>query len=235
MSISIDTTFDVYSDTPKGKDPDAYSRTLRLYHQKLWSRRLPNGRHLNLTIDEPKAYLFSSADWGEVYLSSDSIGHTYRYVKAMAPIVSSLKIDEIQQFFSICSTIGAYLIFPSKKIDNLQTINGARGTNYKIKDRFDLTLECIRRHYDNQNSPLSAVLARYAFFFDLFIDFKGYLNFFLLQDLVENDGSSIRFFLPFDHFQTSPLPANESDYRTYRDRLTAFIVARNERISANFN
>ena len=36
--------FDVYSDTPKGKDPDSFSPTLRKYHYILWSKCLPNGK-----------------------------------------------------------------------------------------------------------------------------------------------------------------------------------------------
>jgi len=40
---SIDINFNVFSDTPKGKDPDSYSPRLRMYHQKLWSKKLPNG------------------------------------------------------------------------------------------------------------------------------------------------------------------------------------------------
>jgi len=32
----------------------------------------------------------------------------------------------------------------------------------QIKDRFDLTLECIRRHYVGQANPLGNALAVYA-------------------------------------------------------------------------
>ena len=40
---TIDINFDVYSDTPEGKDPDSFSPTLRKYHKILWSKSLPNG------------------------------------------------------------------------------------------------------------------------------------------------------------------------------------------------
>ena len=62
-----------------------------------------------------------------------------------------------------------------------------------IRDRFDLTLECIRRHYFSERSPLSDVLARYEDFLCLFGSFKGYVEFFLLQDLVSPDYSAVRF------------------------------------------
>ncbi|WP_113903400.1 DUF6994 family protein [Brevibacterium celere] len=39
------------------------------------------------------------------------------------------------------------------------TINGARGLHPRIVDRFDLTLECIRRHYRGEPSPLADLVA----------------------------------------------------------------------------
>ena len=48
--MNIDINFNFYSDTPKGKDPDTYSETLRKYHQFLWSKSLPNGSIFNLDI-----------------------------------------------------------------------------------------------------------------------------------------------------------------------------------------
>ena len=89
------------------------------------------------------------------------------------------------------------------------TINGARGVNHKIQDRFDLTLECIRRLYLNQQSPLTDVLERNANFFKLFSDFKGYVDYFLLQDLVEGDYEAIKFWSSFDNFETAALPKDK--------------------------
>ena len=44
----IDIKFNFYSDTPSGKDPDSYSPTLRKYHQRLWSKNLPDGSIFSL-------------------------------------------------------------------------------------------------------------------------------------------------------------------------------------------
>ena len=41
----IDTSFDFRTDA-SGKDPDAYSPTLRQYHRLLWSKPLPSGAAL---------------------------------------------------------------------------------------------------------------------------------------------------------------------------------------------
>ena len=77
-------------------------------------------------------------------------------------------------------TIGGEMIFPK----HTNSINQTRGTNPQICDRFDLTLECIRRYYRGEDSPLFSVLSTDKNFFDLFIDFKGFVDFFMLQDLV---------------------------------------------------
>ena len=57
MSNLIDTNFRFRSDTPSGKDLDAFSPTLRRYHKLLWSKPLPNGFDFNLTDTTTKVYL----------------------------------------------------------------------------------------------------------------------------------------------------------------------------------
>lgn len=230
MEVTIDTAFDAYSDTPVGRDPDSHSPTLRRYHQKLWSKPLPNGDRFTLSADKPKAYLRHNSALGEFSLSSDAIGHTYRYVKAMAPVIEQVPIEELEEFYSVCSTIGAYIVFPSQRIDAKPTINGARGMHWKIRDRFDLTLECIRRHYGSEESPLSETLERYRHFFDLFGSFEGYTQFFLLDDLVSPSGREVNFFIPLRGFDAPALPDRLEDYLAYKEALTNFVKARNLRI-----
>ena len=50
------------------------------------------------------------------------------------------------------------------------------------------------RYYRHQDSPLAPALGRYAGFFALFEDFQGYVDFFLLQDLLSSDYEAVRFF-----------------------------------------
>ena len=219
----------MFSDTPTGKDPDSYSSTLRNYHKILWSKPLPNGSIFDLD-DKTPMLLHHKSELGEFFLSSDSIGHTYSRIQSMSDIVSKVPSEEIDSFFSLCSTIGGYIIYPSKRVDNQMTINGARGTNGKIKDRFDLTLECIRLHYINNESPLSDTLDRYTSFLKLFDNFQGYIDFFLLQDLVTKDYSSIKYLIPFNSFENSPLPKDVDEYMLYKKNMTDFVTARNQRI-----
>ena len=227
--MNIDINFNVYSDTPKGKDPDSYSPTLRNYHKNLWSKKLPNGSLFKLNETIPMR-LHHKSELGEFVLSSDSIANTYSRVKSSYNIIKNIKADEIEKFVSLCSTIGGYIIFPSERINNQMTINGARGINKKIRDRFDLTLECIRRYYREEDNPLNETLKRYSSFFKLFVNFQGYVDFFLLQDLVDNNYSEIKYFIPFKSFEESPLPDDTNHYKLYKENLSIFVVSRNERI-----
>jgi hypothetical protein len=121
------------------------------------------------------------------------------------------------------------MVFPGNQIDRKWTINQARGCLRSISDRFDLTVECIRRQYADEESPLSATLDRYSDFFRLFREFRGYTDFFLLEDLVDAD-LTVRFFMPFDDFRGSAVPKDVDTYREFRHRSMDFIQARNERI-----
>lgn len=135
----------------------------------------------------------------------------------------------VNELFDTGSTIGAYTIFPNNRINGNHTINQARGVNSLIDDRFDLTLECIRLFYMRQKSPLYDTLMRYKTFFDLFDNFIGYITFFLLQDLID-ENNKIRFYLPFNEFNTPPMFSNVDEYLTYKKGVMDFIKSRNTRI-----
>lgn len=225
----IDTSFDFRSDAG-GKDPDSYSPTLRHYHRLLWSKPLPGGAVFDLDDTTRGAYLHHSSELGEFWLASDAVIATFTRWSRMQPIMEQMPSDEHEEFMRLSYTIGGMMLFPGNTIDGKQTINAARGFNASIADRIDLTLECIRRHYGNESSPLSPVLARYADFFRLFGDFRGYTDFFLLQDLVSVEALAVEFFMPFADFAPPAVPRDVDTYREYRKRSTEFINARNRRI-----
>ena len=215
-------------------DPDRNDPVLHNFHILLWSKQLPNGERFDLVSNGKAPFEFiHESEMGDFLLSSDSIGHTYsRGTHGKIPnFINEIPVEDIESFFGLCSTIGGYIVFPSRMIDRKHTINQSRGISPSIKDRFDLTLECIRRWYIGEGSPLSECIDRYADFFELFGDFKGYTEFFLLQDLVDEETGNIRFWLPFEEFGVSkPLPEDKSEYLEYRNNLSDFILARNARI-----
>ncbi len=225
--MKIDISFNVFTDA-NGGDPDSTSQTLRTYHRLLWSKRLPNGKYFELDMNKKGYYLCHNSELGNFHLGSDSITHSYRNQKRKQWLIKQIP-DEVNELFDAGSTIGAFILFPKNKIDNKFTINQARGVIGLIDDRFDLTLECIKLFYMGQESPLYSTLLRYNDFFDLFENFTNYVDFFLLNDLVDEKGN-IKFYLPFDHFKSKPTFQNVDDYLKYKNGVMDFIKARNKRI-----
>ena len=120
-------------------------------------------------------------------------------------------------------------------------MNQDRGTNPYISDRWDLTLECIKRYYgqpENDNrqcNPLWKTIKRSEEFFNLFVDFNGYIGFFFLQDFVDENGNVIRF-MP-DYFDGNgnftkkyPVPQTAGEYLQNIEAQKGIISKRNARI-----
>jgi len=167
-------------------------------------------------------------------MTSDTIAATYtlRQNPAVRRILAAFPEEDHAAFRAKAYTIAGFLIFPANTPGRTgRTINQDRGCDPRISDRIDLTLECIRRHYLGDPSPLASTLARYADFFALFGGFANYVEFFLLNDLVSHDASAVRVFLPLN-FDASGLPADADAYRAYRERLLEFLDARSLRIAA---
>ena len=102
--------------------------------------------------------------------------------------------------------------------------------NILIADRWDLTLECIRRHYAGEESPLTKVIEQDKAFYELFVDFKGYVDFFFLQDCVSEDYSSVNIWRGDASFRKSGLPETVEDYFKYLLKEHIFLDNRNRRI-----
>jgi len=232
----IDISYDFRNDL---KDPaldaDKYSAILRNYHKILWSKTLPDGNRFNFSNIKSNK-LYCKIDDIDYYFSSDSMIHTYsRGVYGKGNLIKSIQKEIVEAFLRYACTIGGYIIFPSNKINGLNTINQERGCSKYINDRFDLSLECIRCYYNNENSPLDKVLKRYNYFFKLFKSFKGYCEYFLLQDLVSDNYKTVKFFLPFKQFELNPGPNNINEYLFYKDTSIEFVINRNNRIKEYAN
>jgi hypothetical protein len=240
--MQIDTKYSFRKDTPYPKDIDTRSKCLQDYHYKLWNDKpLPNKDLFEIEkISKNGCLLFTGKNKEKNY-SSDTIFQSFRNFKSMKKTTEGFADVIDKKIMETDTTIGGYILFPSNKIDNKQTINSTRGFKYKwlIGDRFDLTIECIRRFYKDgyrsKNNPMLETLNRYKEFFDLFIDFKGYVEFFYLEDLVE-DYDKVKFFTDFKDFGlTSPFPKNKQEYFDYLTKMEKFIKKRNLRIDIHIN
>ena len=210
-----------------GADPDSKSKTLRLYCQLLWSKPLPNGEVMELEDGKSKFYL----RWKYFYFSNDSITASFRYYRNKA-FLEKVKNSVgnyhqyVESYLHKLYQIGGEVILPS----SVMGINQTRRFKSEIRDRWDLTLECIRRHYNGEDSPLKDVLDRNKSFFDLFVDFKGYVDFFFFQDCVDETYSKVNLWLETPLFIKNPIPKTVEDYREFINKEIDFVERRNRRI-----
>lgn len=158
----IDIEFDFRLGSKCG-DPDTDSQKLYEIHKFLWSKELPNGKTFSLEIK------------GDIYgrlllknnlimnMSSDRMCPHFdgKYSNKFDDWLNEIEREELKQKVR---TIGGHIIFPAHKKNGFK-INQARGVSRLICDRFDLTLECIRRFYLEEESPLSKTLTNYKDFF----------------------------------------------------------------------
>ncbi|MCL2558837.1 MAG: hypothetical protein FWE09_10215, partial [Treponema sp.] len=167
------------------EDPDSCSKELKNSHKHLWSKKLPNNLVLKLEIGTS---LYDYLHWNDMRFGSDTMSSTYCHTayKEIINLLPLIPNATLEKFRDIIYTIGNFIIFPK---GNGNSINQDRGSYFScIKDRFDLTLECIRLYYEKKENPLNSTLKRYCDFFDLFGNFDNYIKFFLLQDFIDKNG-----------------------------------------------
>ncbi|WP_413250214.1 DUF6994 family protein [Sinomonas flava] len=216
----IDVDYFFFADTPPDKDPDSHSPTLRRYHQLLWSKPLPDGRPFELHAGRARSpYLVYEADGARIVLGSDTIATRHR--RKLFRLYEQLPDEVNDAFLRRSYTICGFMVFPVSR----GSLNQNRGTHPRIQDRWDLTLEAIRRFYDGGPSPLASTMDRHAGFFELFGSFAGYIDHFVLGDFVDESGA-VRFLLPFDDFQGPVLPSDLPTYERYRQDSLALFEAR---------
>lgn len=220
---------------PVGGDADTFSLRLREDHQVLGSKALPTGGDFGLRADWYGFAVTRPEGLAHLRLSSDTIASThnnYRH-RRIDTLWASLSTVDQERYDRGFYTIGGFVVFPRHS----DSLNQRRGTDGRIDDRFDLTLECIRRYYQGitgkRQNPLGDVLSTDAAFFGLFgkgdAGFNAYVDFFHLGDLV-SDGQ-IRWFDDFEgdswDFVYSPLPQSIDAYTRYLDNVLRFVNDRN--------
>lgn len=233
---SIDTNLNLRTNIMglKNFDPDKDSKVLHDYHLRLWNRSFKGINVFHFIKKAKPPYFFN---WHDQKITSDSIITTFRNIKKSSKtqaLIQKIPIKTIMELSALGSTVGGFIIFPGTKYKNYLTINQARGLHPAIKDRFDITLECIRLFYDRETKsyPLKEILINNNKFFDIFDNFKDYVDFFLLQDLVDNDYKKVKFWLHFDSFYSqNPIPKNLDEYLTFIENEKSFVNERNLRIS----
>lgn len=142
------------------------------------------------------------------------------------------------------NTIGGFVVFPRYKNS---TINTRRGNyNGVINDRFDLTLECIRRAYQyndfyrKDNNPLFGISEEEKEFFRMFGSFENYIRFFCLDAWVNEDFTAVYDLMNDNKEETIPtedwistdniLPQTAKQWWTFYRNIMNRLNARNQQI-----
>lgn len=214
-----------------GSDPDSQSMMLRHYHCALWSKTLPNGEELKLYEGSSRFYLRRVGEERIMDLGSDSITVSFKWNQMLMKMVQDEVADYkrfMEDWMHRSYTIGGMMLFPAF----WWGINQSRGCHAHIKDRWDLTLECIRRYYNGESNALSKCFDRgwNKEFFDWFIDFKGFVDFFFLQDCVSEDYSEVKLWHTTSLDDKDPVPHDVKSYFALMKNQTEFLEKRNRRI-----
>lgn len=138
--------FDVRTDAG-GQDPDSHSRTLRRYHQLLWSKPLPHDTAFDLDADCITILISRILAQQRRHRP-----HLNRLGQARAPCrgYSAGPQPRDESLLQPWLHNGCLPGVPGADTSGRevqQPINQRRSTHPRIRDRFDLTLERIRRHY----------------------------------------------------------------------------------------
>lgn len=110
MVAVIDSDFDVRNHIPINKDPVKYSKNLKSYHKKLWSKPLPNGTEFSL---EEKGYLYHRPQFAEFHLDSDAITPSYKTAKSLSEIVA--QVPEVAVNYSFMALKFQHIPFPRRE------------------------------------------------------------------------------------------------------------------------
>ena len=251
-NINIESCEKIYSNAGL-PDPDSFSEILYDFYAELW-----NLNKLPFKVKKIwNGYAWELVGTGDynLRLGTDSIMSIYWHRIDMRKFIceliksknNDLKIF-IREYLQIANTIGGFVLFPR----HVQSINQRRGANSKIGDRFDLTLECIRRYYEeteksekdsNYNPLFGGVNTDYIKedkeFFELFgkgkAGFEKYTEFFCLNGSWVKNGQVLNLLNNqlLDEYDfgktTNPLPTENNWWTFYRNIMDR-LEARNQQI-----
>jgi hypothetical protein len=244
---TFDLSFDYETDMPARSkaDADCDSPRLRLDHELLWTKRLRSGVTFAPAAPRVRRHgylIWTDQSGAQHWYGSDAITHSFTNwgsPKALAQAKAELTEEQRERYLSPSYTIASSTIWPVRSNDR-PTINEARGfgpTGRVLRDRIDLTLECIRRHYEGADNPLASVLSAYGDFFAMFDGFAEFTTFFHFQDLITQDSSAVHSLMRPGQVLTQPdfereaTPSTVEEYVTYREATLDFITRRGNRMA----
>lgn len=206
-------------------------------------------KHIRFDIFDDKNDLVKT-----FYLTTDYIGaskNKAQFAEGKDKYIDSdlarLSLDEIVAFLNETRKLGGHIFLPTliqfpgnDKCEkrNVHTLNQAKGFN--LNDRFDLYLLDLNNYYINgkTSESMQPVFDYFSSWLDLFDDFKGYVDFFKLNDFVSDDYTQVINLLTGEYFdkgtkvtpEINVLPKDHDGYLAYAQNTVKIIKKRNELI-----
>lgn len=230
-------------------DPD--SKCYSLYEdltKKLFYKSFPNGYVIKKTEFKERMGKNENKYW-ELVMTVESIqgekkifglGADYIGASVNWALQSNIPQIDIKEFLKISRILGGHIFFPRWQISNnkkqILSLNVARGAEFIRKnkrrpgfyDRFDMFLFDLKNWYDGNLSQLQEEFDSNEVWLKLFIDFRGFINYFLLNDFVNNDFEVIdltnngNFIEQFESY----IPKNSENYSLYFENSNNIIINR---------
>ncbi len=210
-------------------DPCDDSLFLKKSIRKMFSRPLPNGQTMELEETS------SGFRWNDFRFGIDTVVPSFfstrnrNLSKAYALSETDFR-DSVSEYIRETDLLGAYTIYPVHANSLIQCIY----SNNRIRGRWDFVLECVRRHYSGEDSPLYDCMRRDRLFYDLFVDFNGFIDFFYLNDFINSDGT-VKMLLQTELFEMNPVPRNWDEYKKWFGTNIELVKKRNSRMERSLS
>lgn len=180
----------------EAQDPADFSAKLAQYQILLYTKPLPSGGFLKLRANKFNQVEAELPSGESILLTSMPLIHQACFEADNHELLSKLPQSQVDIMLRTLVTSGNYMLIPA------QPLNGYRlddfRKNPRIGNRIDLYLECVRRQYAGEPSPLDDILNPFKPWFELFLSFKQFVEFFYLGNLYDPKLKKIHFFKTFD-------------------------------------
>lgn len=248
IGINESKKFDFHIGNPKDtingkcyKDPDSNSKKLYEDMATIYSCKA-NDMNLGLSIKNKDYKLIiesSTCNFEKIgnNFTTDYIGPSRSRTGAKSTKVNASEYD-IGQVLRICRTIGGHIFWPSTRIEQKYTINQQRG-GYTLCDRIDYTLAELKLYMEHKESKyytkLYETFERYNEWFNVFRDnskdpFKCFVEFFFLDDFVNENGDVLDLSTEGDTIKKKCIPFDKNSYSLYTKNLKSIIHNRTKTI-----
>ena len=228
-------------------DPD--SKCYELYtdlKKELFCKNFPNGDLIRELKEKERTGKNGSKYW-ELVIKIESgngekkyfgLGTDYIGASVNWALKCNVSQKVIKEYLKVSRTLGGHIFFPRWQISNnkerIKSLNIARGGEFisnkrpGFYDRFDIFLYDLKNWYDDVPSQLKKEFDSNKKWLELFVDFKGFINYFSLNNFLNSEYEVIDLTDSMNVIEKfkSYIPKEPSDYSLYFKNSSNIIIKR---------